>query len=63
MPNLSMKNILHANIDPRPGRQVTDSNRFPSHEGRMKAHINRIRNHRCERTDGKKCPDCMRGKR
>jgi hypothetical protein len=62
MHGLSMKDILPASADRTPGKHVSDSNRFPGHEARMAAHIHRIRNHPCERIDGKKCPDCTRGR-
>ena len=58
----SMKDILRAGLDPTPGKHVTDSNRFPGHEARMAAHIHRARTHECERTDGRKCNDCIKGK-
>ena len=62
MHDLSIRNVLRINQRPTPGKFETDSNRFPGHENRMAAHIHRIRNHACERTDGKKCRDCVRGK-
>ena len=62
MQDSSTKDILAASADRTPGRHVSDSNHFPGHEARMQAHIHRIRFHTCERTDGKKCPDCIKGK-
>jgi hypothetical protein len=58
----ALKDILPAAADPTPGRHVKDSNRFPGHEARMQAHIHRIRFHTCERIDGRKCADCIKGK-
>ena len=62
MSEFAFKNVLHRHQAPTPGKAVTDSRRFPGHEERMAAHINRIRNHPCERTDGRKCKDCIKGK-
>jgi hypothetical protein len=58
----SMKDVLHASADRTPGKHARESNRFLGHEARLAAHIHRIRNHPCERIDGKKCPDCTRGR-
>ena len=59
----STKDTLHSQQDPSPGKTKTDSNNFPGHENRILEHIHRIWNHACERTDGKRCRDCMcRGK-
>ncbi len=62
MHGLSMRDILPASTDPTPGAYATDSNRFPGHEARMEGHIHRARTHPCERTDGRRCRDCTRGK-
>jgi len=62
MAGLSMKDILHSSTDATPGKHVRESSRFPGHEARMAAHIHRIRNHPCERTDGRKCADCIKGR-
>jgi len=53
------KDILHSNRDPTPGRATNDSHRFPGHGNRMGNHIHRVWNHACERTDGKRCRDCL----
>ena len=55
----SIKDRLRQHQAPTPGKVVTDSNRFPGHANRMASHIHRIRTHACERTDGKRCPDCI----
>lgn len=57
----SLKDILLANTDATPGKLAKESHNFPGHEMRMAAHIQRVRNHPCERTDGRKCPDCVKG--
>lgn len=62
MQGFSMKDVLHANADSTPGRHVRESSRFPGHEARMQAHIHRVRTHACERTDGRKCRDCIKGR-
>ncbi len=53
------KDILHSQRDTSPGKVTTDSHDFPGHENRMADHIHRIWNHVCERTDGKRCADCL----
>jgi hypothetical protein len=55
----SNKDTLHSQRDPSSGKTTTDSNRFPGHENRMADHIHRVWNHTCERTDGKRCGDCL----
>jgi len=57
-----IRNILRKERKPAPGKAVTDSNRFPGHENRMAWHIHRVWNHACERTDGRRCRDCIRRK-
>ncbi len=63
MEQTAVRDIRRRNIKPTPGKADTDSNRFPGHSERMAAHIHRIRNHKCERTDGTWCKDCIRRKR
>ena len=53
------RNILRIFQPPSAGKAETDSNRFPGHENRMASHIHRIWNHRCERSDGGRCKDCL----
>ena len=55
----SIKDRLKQHQAPTPGKVVTDSNNFAGHENRMADHIHRVWNHACERTDGKRCPDCI----
>ncbi len=56
-----VKDILPASVDlPRSHRRL--SNLFPGHDGRMEVHAHRVRFHTCERTDGQKCADCIKGK-
>jgi hypothetical protein len=57
-----MRDILPASAATTPGAYATDSDRFPGHEARMQGHIHRVRVHACERTDGGKCRDCIKGK-
>lgn len=59
MLNSSVRNILRRERMPSRGKVVTDSNRFDGHDNRMASHIHRIWNHACERTDGKRCGDCI----
>ena len=63
MANLSVRNILPRECRPSTGKAVTDSNCFDGHENRMASRIHRIWNHACERTDGKRCKDCIHRKR
>ena len=58
----TIKNILPLCIEPGPAKTAKDSNRFPGHQARMAAHIRRIHEHRCDRTDGRRCSDCIKGK-
>ncbi len=53
------KDILRSNREPTPGRATSDSHRYPGHENRMASHVRRVWNHACERTDGKRCRDCI----
>ena len=55
----SDKDILRSQQDPSPGKATSDSSNFPGHENRMADHIHRVWNHACERTDGKRCRDCI----
>lgn len=59
MHGVALTNILARNRRPTPGEAVSDSNLFPGHENRMADHTRRIWHHTCERTDGKKCRDCL----
>ncbi len=61
MPGFPVKNILKLSQCRTSGKADTDSNRFPCHDGRMAAHVIRIRDHVCERPRGAKCEDCIRG--
>lgn len=56
----SIKTNLRSQQDRARTKAVTDSNQFPGHDNRMRAHIHRIRNHECERTNGERCADCIR---
>ena len=62
MSRLLSKDILPESIEATPGNHVRESSRFPGHEARLAAHTHRIRNHPCERTDGRKCRDCIKGR-
>ena len=55
----SIRNTLQQYQNPTPGKVVTDSNCFRGHANRMASHTHRIRTHACERTDGKRCKDCI----
>lgn len=55
----SIKDTLRQHQAITSGKVVTDSHRFDGHDNRMASHIHRVRNHTCERTDGKRCPDCI----
>ena len=60
MQHVAIKNDLRRYQTPTPGKVVTASNGFEGHENRMAAHIHRVWNHPCERTDGTRCSDCIR---
>jgi len=62
MGKLIVIDTLRRQQDATPGKHATDSNRFPGHEARLAGHIHRARTHECERTDGRKCNDCIKGK-
>jgi hypothetical protein len=55
----SNKDTLRSQQNPSPGRATTDSSHFRGHEARMAALTERVWNHACERTDGKRCRDCI----
>jgi len=59
----SIRNILRRERMPSRGKVVTDSNRFDGHDNRMASHVRRVRNHACERADGKCCGDCIHRRR
>ena len=60
MQHEAIKNDLRRYQTPTPGKVVTASNCFEGHENRMAAHIRRVWNHPCERTDDTRCRDCIR---
>lgn len=53
-----MRNVLRREQRRPRSKEATDSNRFPGHEGRMAAHMMRIRNHPCQCGSGKRYADC-----
>lgn len=53
------KDVLRGQQDPPRGKASNNSADFPGHEARMATHIQRVWNHACERTDGKRCRDCL----
>jgi len=58
----AIRNDLRRHQAPTPGKVITESNRFDGHENRVAAHAHRVWNHTCERSDGKRCGDCLRRK-